>query len=212
VARQRRHTEPLKTLRGTLTDYAEIDRFLLDGEFKGRSWIFERSQAAPLLSTYDDHDIRALHRVMFGDILEWAGEFRTDERGPGGQVFIPWYHVAVAVRTFTDNLGAWVAALSPDPVLEELAGVMASAHHEFQRIHPFRDTNGRTGRVLDLYLLWVTFGLKKDSVASSPTIEPFPTAAEEDAYYEGLREADNHRPERLRNYYCERLAAVFEAG
>jgi hypothetical protein len=43
VARQRRHTEPLKTLRGTLTDYAEIDRFLLDGEFKGRSWIFASS-------------------------------------------------------------------------------------------------------------------------------------------------------------------------
>jgi hypothetical protein len=38
-------------------------------EFKGRSWIFERRQAAPLPSTFDDHDIRALHWVMFGDLL-----------------------------------------------------------------------------------------------------------------------------------------------
>jgi hypothetical protein len=208
VARQRRHTEPLKTLRGTLTDYAEIDRFLLDGEFKGRSWIFERSQAVPLLSSYDDHDIRALHRVMFGDLLEWVGEFRTDERGPGGQVFIPWYHVAVAVRTFTDNLGAWVAALSPDPVLEELAGVMRAP------ITSFRESTRSEKPTAAPVGCWI-FTCYGSRSASRKIRSPPP------------RRSSRFRPpqkrtrttraygkptERLRNYYCERLAAVFEAG
>jgi Fic family protein len=38
---------------------------------------------------------------------------------------------------------------------EAVANVMADAHHRFQMIHPFKDTNGRTGRVLDHYVLWV---------------------------------------------------------
>ena len=211
MARQRRHTEPLDTLHGTLTEYAEIDRYLLDGEFRGRAWIFERAQSAAPLATYDDDDVRKLHHAMFGDLLAWAGQFRRDERGPGGIVFVPWHEVPLAVRTFTDDLRVWVASLPADPALEDIAGVVADAHHAFQRIHPFADTNGRMGRALDLYLLWATFGFKGASLESSPTIEPFPTEAEEDEYYEGLQEADAYRPERLRRYYVARIGAVFNA-
>ncbi len=209
MARQSRHTEPLDTLRGTLTEYAEIDRYLLDGEFRGRAWIFERAQSAASLTTYDDDDVRKLHRAMFGDLFAWAGEFRRDERGPGGKVPVPWHQIPVALREFTDNLRARVASLSVDPLLADIAEIVADAHHAFQKIHPFQDTNGRTGRVLDLYLLWVTFGIKGASLASSPTIEPFPSEAEEDDYYEGLQEADLYRPERLRRYYVGRIGAVF---
>lgn len=41
----------------------------------------------------------------------------------------------------------------------DVAHVIADAHHRFQWIHQFEDTNGRTGRVLDHYILRVTFGL-----------------------------------------------------
>ena len=148
---------------------------------------------------------------MFGELLTWAGEFRQDERSPGGAETTQAYLIPMALRAFTDDLRAWVAALPADPSLEEIAGIVADAHHGFQKIHPFKDTNGRTGRVLDLYLLWVTFGLKRASVTSSPTIEPFPTAPDEDEYYGGLQEADTYRPERLRKYYLARLRSVFAA-
>jgi fido (protein-threonine AMPylation protein) len=209
MARQRRHTEPLETLRGTLTDYAEIERSLLECEYRGRAWISHRAQTAALLLTYDDHEIRTLHRAMFGELLPWAGQFRTDDRGPGGKVPVPWHQVPVAVKTFTDDLKVWVETLPTDPSLAQIADIVADAHHAFQKIHPFRDTNGRTGRVLDLFLLWITFGFKGDSPTSSPIIEPFPTAAEEDEYYEGLQEADEHRPRRLRRYYLARIGALF---
>ena len=129
--------------------------------------------------------------------------------GPGGKVPVPWFQVPVATRVFTDNLRARVLALPDEPTLVDMAEIVADAHHGFQKIHPFRDTNGRTGRVLDLYFFWVTFGFKRSSLALSPVIEPFPTSADDDEYYEGLAEADEHRPERLRRYYLARIAQLF---
>ncbi len=209
MARQSRHTEPLETLHGTLTEFSVIDRHLLEAEYRGRLRVFSWAEALPTLSTYDDHDIRELHRAMFGDLLDWAGQFRIEDHGPGGIVHVPWPQVPVSVRMFAGNLKAWIAPLPADPSLEQIANFVADAHHEFQRIHPFKDTNGRTGRVLDLFLLWATFGFKGASVESSPVIEPFPTSADEDDYYIGLQEADVNRPERLRRYYLGRIAAIF---
>lgn len=114
------------------------------------------------------------------------------------------------MRKFAGDLSAWVHALPSSPTAEDIAVVLANAHHRFQWIHPFQDTNGRTGRVLDLYLLWVTFKLAGDELASSVIIEPFPAEEAADEYYDGLAEADGYRPERLHRYYTDRLLAAFE--
>lgn len=211
MARQRRSTQPLETVHGTLTDFTEIDPHLIDGEMKGRAWALERSLSRPALSTPTDEDIKALHRAMFAGFLPWAGDFRRVDVGPGGVANVPWLEVPLGMRTFGDDLQAWVGALPSDPSLSQLAGIVADAHHRFQWVHPFEDTNGRTGRVLDLYLLWVTFGLARTDLGSSPIIDPFPTEAEEDEYYLGLQEADAYRPERLRLYYTERIMAALAA-
>ncbi len=208
MARQRRSTQPLVTVRGTLTDYAEIDPLLVDGEMKGRAWSFEQSRSCPRLSTPTDDDVKALHRAMFGGFLPWAGQYRRVEVGPGGVVNVPWFEVPLRMRGLADDLAAWVAALPADPSVSEVAGIVADAHHMFQWIHPFEDTNGRTGRVLDLYLVWVTFGLAKTNLEMCPMIDPFPTDGEEDEYYLGLHEADGYVGDRLRAYYTQRIMAA----
>jgi hypothetical protein len=78
-------------------------------------------------------------------------------------------------------------------------------------VHPFQDTNGRTGRLLDAYLLWVTFRMVGEDAQSSPIIVPFPSEASEDDYYDGLVDADNHRPDRLRRYYMQRIEEALSA-
>ena len=100
---------------------------------------------------------------------------------------------------------------TPIPEVPKIAEVVADFHHRFQWIHPFRDTNGRTGRVIDTYVLWVTFGLAGSDLASSPVIEPFPTERHEDEYYEGLAEADVGSKARLRAYYVDRIVAAFDS-
>ena len=211
MARQRRPTQPLETVLGTLTDFAEIDPHLIDGEIKGRAWVLERSLMRPRLSTPTDEDVKELHRAMFTGFLPWAGEFRRKDVGPNGIVNVPWIEVPVAMRNFGDDLRAQVDALPADPSVSEIAGIVAAGHHRFELVHPFVDTNGRTGRVLDLYLLWVTFGLAKADLGSSPIIDPFPSDAEVDEYYLGLQEADQYRPERLRAYYTQRIVDAVTA-
>ena len=193
-----------------MNNYSEIEELLSNGEMKGRRWVFDRAQSVDHAGTKPtDHDVLDLHAAMFGDFLEWAGTTRREDHGPGGRVAVSWADVRIQLRNLTLDLAAWVG----DPATmdtADVANVLADAHHRFQLIHPFKDTNGRTGRVLDHYILWVTFGLHADSLETSPSIEYFPTESHEDEYYEGLLEADLDRPERIRAFYLERLLALFE--
>ena len=122
---------------------------------------------------------------------------------------VPWTQVRVALRSLTADVATWVAGAERQE-LGSVATLIADAHHRFQWVHPFNDTNGRTGRVLDHFLLWVTFALHGNTRETSPVIEYFPSEREEEEYYEGLNEADLGRPERLRAFYVARLVAAFD--
>lgn len=212
MARQGRRTEPLETLHGVVEDYAKIEELLSDGEMRGRRWVLDRAHSSEHRgSKPTDHDILDLNRVMFGGFLEWAGTTRRDDRGPGGRVSVAWPDVRKQLRTLGLDLAVWIRDTTTMDT-EAVANVVADVHHRFQWIHPFADTNGRTGRVLDHYILWVTFGLHSDSLETSPSIEYFPTDRHEDEYYEGLLEADLYQPERLRAFYLERIVALFDDG
>jgi len=182
MARSRRDTVPLATVNGVLTEYAEIELKLVEGEFRGLAWVFERARVAPG-STPSDFDVLELHGTMYGDLLSWAGKTRTAELGPSGKVWVPWHNVRTELRKYADDVRAWVDAVPAQTPAVVLAEIVADAHHRFQWIHPFQDTNGRTGRVLDTYLLWATFGLAGPDVLSSVAIEPFPTEEAEHEYY-----------------------------
>lgn len=209
MTRRARRTEPLETREGLLTSYAEIEPRLAVAEGRGRVWCFERSANPTWAGSVPTVvDILGLHQAMFSDLVDWAGEPRTDERGPGGKVPVSYWQVRSELHKLCGDLACWCeSARSSD--LEALARVIADAHHRFQWIHPFQDTNGRTGRVLDHYLLWITFGLSSTTLMSSPTLVYFPDAAAEDTYYAGLQEADGHRPDKLQQFYLDRLTAAF---
>jgi Fic/DOC family len=57
------------------------------------------------------------------------------------------HEIRIGLRKLADDLHAWLAASWNEGELDlgTIAEHIADAHHRFQWIHPFQDTNGRTG-------------------------------------------------------------------
>lgn len=112
--------------------------------------ILAYDQAAQSYS--DDHvftaaDVCRLHEMFLGDIYPWAGTYRTiDLSSPG----IRWCHapfIAKEMQRF-DNVLQKATPLSSALSREDIIAAIAEIHGELIVIHPFRDGNGRTTRLL----------------------------------------------------------------
>jgi Fic family protein len=109
-------------------------------------------------------EIRHVHQVALGLVWEVAphpnstmretpGSFREHDIQPlpGGMTPPSWVEVDAAIRDWADDVNH--IRSSPLPLPE----AVASVHNRFERIHPFIDGNGRTGRLL-LNLVLVRLG------------------------------------------------------
>jgi fido (protein-threonine AMPylation protein) len=153
VARRSRKTLPVATLQGLITTYAELEPLLTKAELRGRGWILEklavarRAELSILDRCPDEYDLLALHREMFSEIFEWAGETRQTETVPG----VYPCEIRLELRKLFEDLKERLRHVGDDPNLKVVAEIVADVHRRFEWIHPFRDTNGRTGRVFDHY-------------------------------------------------------------
>lgn len=198
-----RQTAPVDSKLGVLDTYEAQEAELLAAEVRGRTWCFEQAVAE---LPFSDDVVLELHRVMFAPLFEWAGKPRTTAVGPGGVEQVACSQIRPELRKLSDDCAVWLAQLNEESTLEQYAHLVADVHHRFQQIHPFVDTNGRTGRVLDHFLLWACLGLRKQTAETSPIIAYVPAGdPDRRAYYAGLADADHYRPERLRVYYAERI-------
>lgn len=214
-----RKTEPQETLLGLLVSYEDIEPLLLEGEANGRSWILDKAlsywqdepqQLAPAPS---DQDIYELHKEMFKDIFEWAGTPRIKNKGPGGIIHVEFYNVRQELKTRFENLQFLTSSRDFESVdLDFTAEFVAKAHHDFEFVHPFTDTNGRTGRTLDHYILWYTLGLVGSDLHTSPQIQYFPNEDYEKQYSTALSAADNYNLSLLIDFYKDRISAALEVA
>jgi Fic/DOC family len=98
---------------------------------------------APAKITGDLGDLRAIHRHLFQDVYEWAGQVRTvdidrNESAP----FLPVSFIVRAAAFCTEELrrDGMLRELSRDGFIARLAYHYDAVNH----IHPFREGNGRT--------------------------------------------------------------------
>ncbi|QDQ28020.1 hypothetical protein FNU76_17635 [Chitinimonas arctica] len=98
----------------------------------------------PILGQFDLAHLKAIHRHIFQDVYEWAGELRTVDIKKGNSSFASW----VLIERYLDGKLAGIAkedrlkALAPQPFFARLAHYMA----EINATHPFREGNGRAQR------------------------------------------------------------------
>ena len=88
-----------------------------------------------------------MHKVWLGSIYEWAGRYRTVDIGKGGFQFA---HAGRIPDLMTElergALHRHTPCIAGDD--EQVALALAETHAELMLIHPFRDGNGRLGRLL----------------------------------------------------------------
>ena len=125
----------------------------------------DQAQNQALLETYryaaihysDTHpfsveDVCALHRRFLGGFFDWAGTYRTVDISSKD---IRWCHAAhiFAEMKKYNALLQENTPFSPEWTRQELLEKLAKVHGELVVIHPFRDGNGRTTRLLCNLLL-----------------------------------------------------------
>jgi cell filamentation protein len=101
-------------------------------------------QRNPVRGILDTEHLRAVHRYMFRDVYDWAGELRSVNISKPGAIFPPPEHLR-------PNLDKLFAELTQEEQLRNLPAP-AWAHRaayflgEINAIHPFREGNGRAQR------------------------------------------------------------------
>lgn len=108
-------------------------------------------QLSPLKGNFDSEHLKAIHSYLFRDVYEWAGKFRTiplakADYVPGGRVtrFTPPDLIEQELTQVFDELANehFLEGLQR----KEFARKVSALLSEINRIHPFREGNGRAQR------------------------------------------------------------------
>jgi len=99
--------------------------------------------ASPVSPSYDLAHLREIHRRIFGDIYQWAGQIRTVAIAKGAMFCLPQYIDSSATVIFGELHGEdCLHSLRRDAFVRRLAYYLG----EVNALHPFREGNGRAQR------------------------------------------------------------------
>lgn len=100
--------------------------------------------ALPVLGNFDLEHLGRIHKYIFQDIYEFAGEIRTEDMSKGSTLFANWQHIEEYSHKLFSELEneACLKGLSMYVFAERAAYYMA----ELNMLHPFREGNGRAIR------------------------------------------------------------------
>lgn len=138
------------------------------------------------------------HKRLAGHLFpDWAGRFRDVNVQVGAHTPPPFYEVPILMRQFCDDLAERLQHPARLATVGGAIELLAWADWRFQCIHPFRDFNGRIGRVLLAALLYKL---------SEPHVETAPSDLEaRRRYLDALQAADAGDLEPLQRVWFQRL-------
>ncbi len=96
-------------------------------------------------------DVCTIHGEWLGDIYEWAGQFRNVNISKDDFTFAMARHVPQLMKDFEKNvLKKYTPCIFTSD--DEIVTALAVVHTELMLIHPFREGNGRAGRLLSVLM------------------------------------------------------------
>lgn len=90
----------------------------------------------------------SIHSLIFEKVFDWAGKFRQIDISKGKTYFANWKYIDSLIDKWSDDSSKLLLMQSKRETKEEIADKLAVILIEFLAIHPFRDGNGRTIRLV----------------------------------------------------------------
>lgn len=126
--------------KANLTDQGALDAFEADATAIRLLELI----AHPIEGSFDLTHLKAIHRHLFQDVYDWAGELRTVDISKGGSRFGSWALIEGYLSQQLAQIGGehFLRDISPARFVSRLAFFMG----EINAVHPFREGNGRAQR------------------------------------------------------------------
>lgn len=127
------HSTVLRNKFGIM-DAAEFDQ-------AERRLVAQRAAEGIPTGSFDLHHLKAIHRHLFQDVYEWAGEIRSVELNKGGQQFQFRRFIETGMADVHKRLSdaKFFRGLDRADFACEAARIMGDVNY----VHPFREGNGR---------------------------------------------------------------------
>lgn len=103
----------------------------------------------PISNKFDFAHLKEIHKHLFQDVYEWAGESRTIDITKGHSVFCNRNHIdSFAAATFKEiQKDNKAMKLATGAFKNDLPAKLAKHFGEINALHPFREGNGRAQKV-----------------------------------------------------------------
>lgn len=130
--------------RADIRDFAALQRFE-----RGVTAIrIQELREKPIQGDYDLAHLQAIHKQIFKDVYEWAGEVRTVDiaKGPAGDRTLFTFKEDIPKKAVEVHATIKEANYLRGMDREQFANKMADVYAGVNEMHPFREGNGRSTR------------------------------------------------------------------
>jgi Fic-DOC domain mobile mystery protein B len=121
----------------TIATRAELDEFEQQNIEQAIQWTLGRT--FKLNTVFSEDFVKLLHKQMYADVWDWAGEFRKTNKNLG----VDKWQIAIELRYLLDDVLYWHENYTYPP--EEIA---VRFKHRIVSIHCFANGNGRHSRLI----------------------------------------------------------------
>ncbi len=121
-----------------IRDEAELDAV-------EREFVVQRLREPSPVGAFDRPHVQAIHRHLFQDVYDWAGELRVTEISKGGSQFQLVRFIETGLRNVHYRLmqRSFLEGLDAPTFAREAGHILGDVNY----VHPFREGNGRTQMV-----------------------------------------------------------------